>query len=401
VKKHARANSQTKQQIIEAAEKVMSQKGLKASTITEIASLAQINDSVIYHYFKNKDDLLFSVTENHLVNVIATLNDQLAGIPDPFSRLSKMVWFHLHYNLSHWDYSLLLLFECRSNIKFYQHKAYERIRDYSDIMLAILHDGVSSGAFKQDLNPELVRDLILGATDWISIKHIVDEDRSDVMPEVNKLMEAVGMMINAREEPDKQKPDKRTVLLNAAEKAFALKGFAAATIADIAKEAKVAEGTIYEYFKNKNDLLMSIPKDRFKQHQERLQELFIIKSTPRKLRRFMRYHFMLYQTQPDFLRVFLFNIQMNPDFYKSESYEEFQQYIQIVDQILTEGMQEGSFYQDCDIEVFKSLFFGGFNHVTLRWYVSKTKMELSKMEQINDVVDLLMSTVLEPKQKTG
>ncbi len=396
-----RANNQTKIKIMKAAEKVMSQKGLKASTITEIASLAKINDSVIYHYFKNKDDLLFSVTGNHLINVIAALNDQLAGIPDPFSRLSKMVWFHLHYNLSHWDYSLLLLFECRSNIKFYQHEAYEHIQEYSEIMLSILRDGVGSGTFQQDLNPELVRDLILGAMDWISIKRIVDEDCSDVMPGVNKFMNAVGRMINVPKAPAGQKLDKRAVLLNAAESVFAQKGFTAATIADIAKKARVAEGTIYEYFKNKNDLLMSIPEDRFKRHLDSLQELFIIKSIPRKLRRFMRYHFMLYQTQPNFLRVFLFNIQMNPDFYKSESYKEFQQYIQIVDQILTEGMQEGSFYQDCDIEVFKSLFFGGFNHVTLRWYVSETKMELSKMEQINGVVDLLMSTVLEPKQKTG
>lgn len=398
-----RANADTKQQIMAAAEKVMSQKGLKASTIAEIAALAGINDSVIYHYFRNKKDLLFSVEGAHLAEVIQMLNEQLAGIPEAVSRLSKMVWFHLHYNYTHRDYAILLLFECRSNINFYQHPAYNLIRQYAGIMLAILRGGVASGAFRDDIDLRLARDLILGALDWVSIKLIVQEQDqdSDVVQETHRLMAFIQVMIQAQPPLAGEIKDKRARILDAAEKAFADKGFAAATISDIARRAKVAEGTIYEYFTNKQDLLMSIPKDRFQGHIEKLGELFVVKSTPRKLRRFIRHHFLLYLTQPEFLRVFLFNIQLNPHFYRSESFPMFVQYTGIVDQILAEGRSNGSIRGEVDNEVFKSLLFGGFNHVTLRWYLSQGKTDQHKMEEIDGIVNLLMNAVVNPQNPAG
>lgn len=55
---------------------------------------------------------------------------------------------------------------------------------------------------------------------------------------------------------------RKTQILTAAAKVFAAKGFDRATIADIAKQAGVAEGSIYNYFKNKSDLLVSIPRHK-------------------------------------------------------------------------------------------------------------------------------------------
>jgi TetR/AcrR family fatty acid metabolism transcriptional regulator len=156
----------------------------------------------------------------------------------------------------------------------------------------------------------------------------------------------------------------------------------------------VAEGTIYEYFTNKQDLLMSIPKARFAEHIAKLKELFVVKSTPRKLRRFIRHHFLLYLTQPDFLRVFLLNIQLNPHFYRSESYAMYRQYTGLVDQILSEGKSNGTLRSELDNEVFKSILFGGFSHVTLRWYISQGKDDQHKMEEINGIVELLMETAV-------
>ncbi|RJX28346.1 MAG: TetR/AcrR family transcriptional regulator, partial [Desulfarculus sp.] len=253
-----RASGDTRAQIMAAAEKVMSRKGLRASTVAEIARVAGINDSVIYHYFRNKRDLLFSLEGAHMAEVIRRVNEQLAGIPEALSRLSKMVWFHLHYNESNLDYVILLLFECRSNIKFYQHPAYELIQRYAGIMLDILRDGVASGAFRDDLDLRLVRDLILGALDWFSIKRITREDTGAVVGQMQRLMSFIRPMIQARPQPAGQGPDKHARILAAAERAFSEKGFAAATIAEIARLAGVAEGTIYEYFTNKQDLLMSI-----------------------------------------------------------------------------------------------------------------------------------------------
>ena len=54
--------------------------------------------------------------------------------------------------------------------------------------------------------------------------------------------------------------ERRKQILDAATKVFAVKGFERATIADVARAAGVAEGSIYNYFKNKDDLLVSIPR---------------------------------------------------------------------------------------------------------------------------------------------
>jgi TetR/AcrR family fatty acid metabolism transcriptional regulator len=54
--------------------------------------------------------------------------------------------------------------------------------------------------------------------------------------------------------------ERRKQILDAAAKVFGRKGYDRATIADIAGEARVAEGSIYNYFKNKEDLLISLPR---------------------------------------------------------------------------------------------------------------------------------------------
>ena len=65
-------------------------------------------------------------------------------------------------------------------------------------------------------------------------------------------------------------PDKYFAILEAAKKLFAEKGFDSATMREVAMQAGVAERTIYEYFKNKEDLLLSITKEYFKLYKAKL-----------------------------------------------------------------------------------------------------------------------------------
>src|SRR5690554_4621286 len=69
---------------------------------------------------------------------------------------------------------------------------------------------------------------------------------------------------------EKKRSDKRKRILDGALKAFALKGFYNTKVSEIAQEAGVADGTIYLYFKNKDDLLISLFEDRMEWIIERL-----------------------------------------------------------------------------------------------------------------------------------
>ena len=115
-----------KQKILRAAQIIISEKGLKDSTITEIARKAGVVDSIIYHYFKNKEDLLFCALDAQMKTAVKELMFNFKGIIGSVSKLGKMVWHHLHAN----DYDQgdekirkYLTLECRANKNFYKHES--------------------------------------------------------------------------------------------------------------------------------------------------------------------------------------------------------------------------------------------------------------------------------------
>jgi len=383
-----------KERILAAAEEIFSKKGLLESSIAEIARYAGVADSVIYQYFKGKEDLIFSIPAQRMKEIISLLEEHLQGIQSAESQLSKMIWFHLNYNDTHRGYARLLLLECRSNKAFYQTEAYGLIRKYAGIMLRILHNGIEQGIFRDDVNMRLIRDIILGTLDFENLSSMAIGEIKESSPDLNNIMALILPMIKVgNDSPDKEL-DKGSRILLAAEKVFAEKGFPKATIAEIAKLAKVAEGTVYEYFKNKEDLLLSIPAKRFQHDINMLKETFEIKTPIRKLRRLIRYHFSMFLTERDFLKVFLLQIQLNARFYESGAYETFRPHFRLVENIIEEGKRDHSFRPDVNPRVFRNVLWGAFSHMALRWFILEKRGETDMMEEIDQITNLLSTAVL-------
>ena len=385
-------NGETRTVILLAAEKLMAEKCLQETTVAEIAASAGVTDSVIYHYFKNKEDLVFSIAGNYMREFKARLREHLEGIPEPKSKLSKAIWFHLRYTENHRHYASMLLFECRSNRNFYQHESYELIREYADALLEILTLGVEEGVFRDDVNMRVMRDLILGALDWEALRSLSLPEGQHKFADVQELMDLICAMIGTRD-VQRRPLDKSMRIIVAAEKLFAEKGYRQSSVAEIARLADVAEGTVYEYFKNKEDLLFSIPKLRFQDHIESLTELFQTRAPLRKLRRFIRYHYVVYLTQPEFLKTFLLDLQMNPRFYETEALAFFREYSAIVDKILEEGQNDGSFRTSINTKIFKNLLFGGFFQMALQWLIVNTDQKSDKLAEAHEALDLLARAV--------
>jgi len=382
-------NQEKRIKILDAAEQVMSSKGLIHSSISEIAEIAEVQESAIYQYFKGKEDLLFSVANFRLNEALRLLYEQIEGIEDPVSRLRKMIWFNLHYNDNHRKYARLLLMECRYSKKFYQHQAYSYVRQYVGTLLSILKDGVDKKVFREDVNMRIVRDMIFGLLDWEKVSCFAIQEIEETIHDFDQIISLILPMITLQKIQKEGEINKADRLLQAASKIFAKKGYFHSTMSEIAEQANVADGTIYEYFKNKEDLLFSIPKVHFEKHIEKLLEIFHIKTPLRKLRRFIRYHFMLHLTDRDFLSVFLLNIQFNAQFYKSSAYGIFCNYIGILDDILEEGKKDGSIRSDINNRIFRNLFLGTFSHISLRWFILGGKGKVDKMKELDEVVSLL------------
>jgi len=378
--------------ILDAAESIMSTKG-RSATISEISAAAGVTDSMLYHYFKNKEDLLFSVTQERLGDALAKLEEQLQGIMDPVSQLSKLIWFQLYYHDTHPDYANLLLFECRSSKSFMAHEAYHMIKRWSDIGRGILIKGISEGAFRNDLATTIVRDAVFGLVDMENIQSMAAQETPQAHTDLDAILDLLLPMVRPATEPSAINSDKAGRILASALNVFAAKGYQNATIQEISKSAEVSEGTIYEYFKNKEDLLFSTLERQFRNNLDSLDELFEVRTPLRKLKRFMRYHFTIYLTQPVFVKIFLFDAIYNARFYVSNAYPPFKHYIESVYAILDEGKTDGSIRPEINNRVFRNLFMGIFSHMALRWLFTEKGSQTDKMEEIDAAVAMLSRAV--------
>jgi len=378
--------------ILEAAEKIMSAKGRKAS-ISEISEKAGVTDSVLYHYFKNKEDLLFSVAHERLNDALVKMEEQLQGIVDPMSQLSKLIWFQLYYHDTHQDFANLLLFECRSSDRFMRHEAYRTIKRWADIGVQILVRGIAGGTFRSDLSLPVARDAIFGLADMQNIQSMVTHFPDQAHTELDAILDLVQPMICADRQAQPPQRDKADRIIEAAIGILATKGYQKATIQEISKAAEVSDGTIYEYFKNKEDLLFSTLERQFDQNLDSLDEVFQIRSPLRKLRRFIRYHFTIYLKNPVFTKVFLFDAIYNYRFYASRAYQPFKNYLESIYDILEEGKRDGSIRPEINNRIFVNLFMGIFSHMVTRWLFTEKANHAGNVVELNAAVDLLCRAV--------
>ena len=377
--------------ILKAAEELISELGIKAATISKVAGKARVADSLVYKYFANKEDLLFSVARERMKEAGDELREQLQGLRDPESRLRKLVWHSLRYNDRRPDYVRILLFECRSNERFYRSPAYDIMREHAKITGEILDQGVEAGVFRSDIDMRLVREIIYGAFDFEAISCFAVNEIDSSAGDFDAIMDFLLTIVLKK--TDNSEPGVEERILMAAESVVAERGSLKATVSEIAARAGVSEGAIYEYFKSKEELIMTVAETRFKKHLVKLPDVFNIMDCKRRLRRLMRYHFTLYLPNRDFLKIFLFDIQLNYDYYSSRAFAVFREYISELEKVMDEGIKSGVFRKNISPRIFRNIFLGAFSHMALRWLVFEDKY-VDKVTEIDRLVAYLSNAIL-------
>ena len=162
--------------------------------------------------------------------------------------------------------------------------------------------------------------------------------------------------------------NKKEIILDAAVKVFAQKGFYNAKVADVAREAGIADGTIYLYFKNKDDLLISLFETKMEeilfQFNERLKN---ITSPCEKLRQFILLHFEMIENNPDLAEVFQVELRQSNKFLKDYHNQKFIDFLNIIGDILKEGKSRGEFKSDLKINSMKVAIFGAVDELARQW----------------------------------
>jgi TetR/AcrR family fatty acid metabolism transcriptional regulator len=176
------------------------------------------------------------------------------------------------------------------------------------------------------------------------------------------------------------KNNKYHLILEAAVKVFARQGFYQSTVAQIAKEAGVADGTIYLYFKNKDDILVQFFSYRTKQVFDRFRAA--VKKADNgldKLRNLIRRHLTEFQRDRDMAVVYQVETHQNSRLAESQIREMSVMYQDLVSEIIETGQQDGSIRKELYVGLVKRFILGAVDEVINTWLHSEKDYDLVSM----------------------
>jgi TetR/AcrR family fatty acid metabolism transcriptional regulator len=172
----------------------------------------------------------------------------------------------------------------------------------------------------------------------------------------------------------KKNTEKYYRIIQAATKMFARKGFYKTRISEIAMEAQVADGTVYIYFENKDDILISLFEEQMKVVIDNMVGQISREDDPvKKLEKFALIHLQLIEQNPDMAEIIQVEVRQSSKFMKEYKNEKFAQYLDLIGEIVREGQENGVFKKDVIPGVAKRAFFGALDEMSRFWVLSTRK----------------------------
>lgn len=163
-------------------------------------------------------------------------------------------------------------------------------------------------------------------------------------------------------------------IIEAATRVFAKNGFYHSKISEIAKEARVADGTIYIYFDNKDDILICLFEEQMKAVLDNMTRQLNGEDDPsQKLKIFAFTHLELIENNKDMAEIIQVELRQSGKFMKEYKNEGFIRYLDIIGNIIMEGQRKGLFNPQVIPGVAKRAFFGALDEVSRFWVLSSRK----------------------------
>ena len=184
--------------ILRAATRVFAQHGFFQSQVADVARVAGVAAGTVYLYFKGKDDLLVSIFERSMGEVIAEGQAALDGVSDPAERLRRIA--HLHLGWLGRDKNLAVVFqvELRQSVKFMERFSSTFLQDYLKLIRDSIGDGQASGAFRKDVSPTTAAKIFFGALDEMATNWMLSRRKYDLAAEADAV---VDLFINGLGRP--------------------------------------------------------------------------------------------------------------------------------------------------------------------------------------------------------
>lgn len=183
--------------------------------------------------------------------------------------------------------------------------------------------------------------------------------------------------------------DKRRRILDAAVHVFARKGYFAARVSDIAKKAGVADGTIYLYFQNKEDILVRLFDEVMSEHVVRAREAVrTLPSAPERLLAMAERHLTVLGENRDLAAVFQVELRQSTRFMERFTASWLRDYFELLDEVMEQGQRDGSLRADINRKLAAKMLFGALDETVTSWLLSEKRYALT--DYAAPVVDLFL-----------
>jgi TetR/AcrR family fatty acid metabolism transcriptional regulator len=190
-------------------------------------------------------------------------------------------------------------------------------------------------------------------------------------------------------------PDKPQQIIEAAVRVFARRGYYNSRVSDIAREAGIAAGTIYLYFNTKDDILVTLFRDKMAEFVGTLRKAIAGEpDAASKIRRLVWLHFSMLEENPDLAEVVQVELRQGQKFFRGASSQEIGAYFALIGSVLEEGVAQGRFRSDLPVKVATKMLFGAMDQVATSWVLGKRGYQL--VDTADAVAEIFLQGVAAP-----
>ena len=172
--------------------------------------------------------------------------------------------------------------------------------------------------------------------------------------------------------------DKHHQIIEAAVRVFARNGYYNSRVSDIAREAGVASGTIYLYFKTKEEILVTLFREKMAAWVAHVRaEIAAEPDAVAKIRRLVSLHFGVLEGDPALAEVVQVELRQGHKFFRGAATHEISAYFELITSILADGQAAGTIRGDVPVKLAGKALFGAMDQVATSWVLGKRKYRLS------------------------
>ena len=168
-----RRSARTRERILEAATEVFARRGFHGTRVADIAELAGIAYGLVYHHFKNKEEILSAIFADRWKDYVAYLYDLGSAEISFAERIGKLVHFLVETYRHEPHLMTVMINEISRSYEFIESHDIEQVLVAFDAIETIVQAGIDSGEVRQDVDAQLATYAILGVVEMVLTGYVI------------------------------------------------------------------------------------------------------------------------------------------------------------------------------------------------------------------------------------